>query len=92
MNMATKQSERTMRSRKKKDQISFLAPHGCRELLRVLALRDELPYSDVLRNAVLDAACFYHWPSEEEIEHLRDVETKEEAEYAISWIARHQRR
>lgn len=71
--------------RKKYDEVSFLAPKGTRDLLRVLAMRDgrRVTATDILRRAVLDAAGLHAMPSAADLADLRTVTTPAEAEAAI---------
>lgn len=83
--MATKESQRTMKSRRAHDQVSFLMGKGGRELLRVLALRGGKDYTaaEVLRSAVLVTAGLRKMPSAADLADLRTVTTPAEAEAAI---------
>ena len=83
--MPTKKSMMTMESRKNYDQVSFLAPKGTKELLRVLALREgeRVTGSDLLRRLILDAAGLRVMPSSDELAELAAAKTREDADAAI---------
>ena len=81
--MANKKSLRTMQARQNYDQVSFLAEKGSRDLLRVVAMREGVTVSELLRRCILSAAGLNVFPPPSDLEDLAAIETSKDADAAI---------
>lgn len=82
--MATKESERVAEHRKKNfDRISLLLEKGGRQLVKVLALREDCTSAELCRRAILSRAGLRIFPFPDQIEQLDGVETQKQAQAAI---------
>jgi hypothetical protein len=87
--MATKRSQIVMKLRKKtSDQIAFVCPKGGRELVRIAAVFKGVTSAEIWRRALLKYLGISRWISAEDAEDLKDVETPEEAKYALIHLRR----
>ena len=82
--MATKESERVAEHRRKNfDRISLLLEKGGRELVRVLALREDCTGAELCRRAILARAGLRISPYPGQIQKLEEVQTQQQAQAAI---------
>lgn len=82
--MATKESERVAEHRKRNfDRISLLLEKGGRQLVKVLALREDCTATEIFRRAILARAGLRIFPFPDKIKQLEEVETQSQARAAI---------
>lgn len=81
--MPTKESMMVAKSRMRFDRLSVLVEKGGRHLFRVMALREGVNISELIRRAVLARAGINVLPYPAEFEKLSEVKTKKEARIAI---------
>ena len=82
--MPTKESERVDAHRKKNfDRISVLVDKGGKELYRVLALREDISVTEMIRRAVLARAGLKALPYPDDLAELEKVETYKHAWQSI---------
>ena len=82
--MATKESERVAEHRRKNfDRISLLLEKGGRELVRVLALREDCTGAELCRRAIIARAGLRISPYPDQIQKLEEVHTQQQAQAAI---------
>ena len=87
--MATKESKRVDEHRRKYfDRISSLIEKGGNFLINVLAIREGVTKAEVIRRSILARAGLRSMPFPDDLNALEEVETKEEAEYAIMHLQR----
>lgn len=87
--MATKESKRVDEHRKKYfDRISSLIEKGGNSLINTLAIREGVPKAEVIRRSILARAGLRSMPFPDDLNALEEVETKEEADYAIMHLQR----
>lgn len=87
--MATKKSKRVMEQRKKTcDVASLVYPKGNRELVRVVAIIKGVTSAEIWRRALLKYVGLSSWISQEDADDLKDVETRDEAKYALLHLRR----
>ena len=91
--MATLESKRVQRHRKQYfDRVSCLIEKGGNALIGVLAIREGIKKAEVIRRSILSRAGLRMMPYPEDLDALAEVETKEEAEYAIMHLQRKEER
>lgn len=87
--MATKESKRVDEHRRKYfDRISSLIEKGGNALINTLAIREGVTKAEVIRRSILARAGLRSMPFPDDLNALEEVETKEEANYAIMHLQR----
>ena len=87
--MATKESKRVEEHRRKYfDRISLLIEKGGNALVNVLAIREGVTKAEVVRRSILARAGLRSMPFPDDLKALAEVETQEEADYAIMHLQR----
>lgn len=89
--MASKESERVGAYRRNNfDRVTILAEKGGRELYRVLALREGISMTEMIRRAVLARAGLNMLPWPDTLAKLKEVKTQEEARRAVRRLQNHE--
>lgn len=89
--MASKESERVDTHRRENfDRVTILIDKGGRQLLRVLAIREGVSMTEMIRRAVLARAGLRILPYPDALAELGDVTTQEEARRAIRKLQFHE--
>ena len=87
--MATKESKRVEEHRRRYfDRISLLIEKGGNALINVLAIREGVKKAEVVRRSILARAGLRSMPFPDDLKALAEVETQEEADYAIMHLQR----
>ena len=87
--MATKESKRVDEHRRKYfDRISSLIEKGGNALINTLAIREGVTKAEVIRRSILARAGLRYMPFPDDLKALEEVETQDEAEYAIGHLQR----
>lgn len=85
--MANSETERVNTHRRKIfDQINLLVKKGVKDLYRVIALRENIPMTEMIRRSVLARAGLNMVPFTADLKKLEDVTTPEAAMVAIEYL------
>lgn len=91
--MATEESKRVAAHRKFNcDRITTLIDKGGRWLLRAQAMREGITLAEMIRRAIYARCGLHRLPAKEDLEELSEVQTQEEADYAIRHLQRKEER
>ena len=87
--MATLESKRVQAHRRHYfDRVSLLIEKGGNALINVLAIREGVKKAEVVRRSILARAGLRAMPYPDDLEALAEVETQEEAQYALFHLQR----